>query len=274
MPRIPVLPRPLRAACLVAVLATLAGGGMAHADDETSRASETVGVTAGQPPRQSAPDFLFGRPRTVVGVSGGWLVASERGGIFDFTRGLLTINDGDFDTGAFRVHIGRSLSPRLDVMVEVGFSRATITSEYRDFVDVDGLEIVQTTELTQGPFGGSLRFWLRPRGREVGRFAWVPHRIAPYVGAGGGTQWYHFMQTGDFVDFVDLSIFTERLDSSGWTPSGHIFGGTSVNLTRHLFLGVEARYIWANTPLSADFVGFENIDLNGLRITIGIEYLF
>ena len=272
MPRIPAAHCPVRAACLVAVLASLTAGGTARAADDGTGAPDTV--PAGQRPRQSAPDFLFGRPRFVVGASAGWLVASASGGIFDFTRDLLTINDGDFDTGTFRFTFGRSVSPRLDLMLEAGFSRATITSKYRDFVDSDGLEIVQTTELTQGPLAGGLRFWLRPRGREVGRFAWVPSRLAPYVGAGGGVYRYHFTQSGDFVDFVDLSIFTAGLDSSGWTPSGHVFGGASVNLTPHLFANIEARYTWANTPLSRDFVGFDNIDLNGLRITAGIEYLF
>ena len=273
MPSTPVFLRPMRAACLLAVLASLAGG-TARAADDGAGPPETTRVRAGQPPRRSAPDFLFGRPRTVIGVSGGWLVASESGGIFDFTRTFLTVNDGDFDTGMFRFTFGRSVSPRLDLMVEGGFSRATITSAYRDFVDSDGLEIVQTTELTQGPLGGSVRFWLIPRGREVGRFAWVPNRIAPYVGVGGGTYRYHFTQSGDFVDFVDLSIFTDRLESSGWTPSGHVFGGASVNLMPQLFANVEGRYVWANTPLSRDFVGFDNIDLNGLRMTVGIEYLF
>ena len=180
-------------------------------------------------------DFLFGRPRTVVGVSGGWLAASQAGGIFDFTREVLTVNEGDFDTAALRFDAGRAVSPRLDVVAEVGFSRASVASEYRDFVDLDDLPIVQTTELTQVPVGGSLRFWLTPRGREVGRLAWVPNRIAPYVGAGGGARWYRFTQFGDFVDSVDLSIFTDRLESSGWTASGHVFAGASFSLTRHLF---------------------------------------
>ena len=274
MPSIPIFPHPMRGACLVAVMASLAAGGMAHADDEAVRAPETAGVTAGQPPARSAPDFLFGRPRFVIGASAGWLLASASGGIFDFTRDLLTIDEDDFDTGVFRFAFGWSLSPRLDLMLEAGYSRATITSMYREFVDADGLEIFQRTELSQGPLVGSLRFWLIPRGREVGRFAWVPRRIAPYVGAGGGLYRYHFTQIGDFVDFVDLSIFTDALESSGWTPSRHVFGGASVNLTPQLFANVEARYVWANTPLSDDFVGFDNIDLNGLRITIGIEYLF
>ncbi len=263
----------MRAACLVAVVVSLATGTARAADDDPG-APETTGVTAGQPPRQSDPDFLFGRPRTVVGVFGGWLAASQAGGIFDFTRELLTVDERAFDTGALRFVAGRSIGPRLDVQAEVGFSRATVTSEYRDFIDTDDLPIVQTTKLTQAPVGGSLRFWLTSRGREVGRLAWIPNRIAPYVGAGGGAQWYRFTQFGDFVDFVDLSIFTDRLESSGWTASGHVFAGTSVSLTRQLFFGVEARYVWAGTPLSADFVGFDNIDLNGFQATAGIEVVF
>ena len=274
MPRLPVFQHPMGAACLVAVLASLATGGTARAAEDDTGAPEITGAIAAQPPRQSDPDFLFGRPRTVVGVSGGWLAASQAGGIFDFTRELLTVNEGAFDTAALRFDVGRAVSPRLDVVAEVGFSRASVASEYRDFVDLDDLPIVQTTELTQAPVAGSLRFWLRPRGREVGRLAWVPNRIAPYVGAGGGTRWYRFTQFGDFVDFVDLSIFTDRLESSGWTASGHVFAGASVSLTRQLFLGVEARYVWADTPLSGHFVGFDNIDLNGFQATGGIEFVF
>ena len=268
------LPHPLRAACLVAVLASLTTGGTARAADDQTGAPAATGVRAGQPPRRSDPDFLFGRPRTVVGVSGGWLAASQVGGIFDFTRERLTVNEGDFDTTAFRFDVGRAVSPRLDVVAEVGFSRASVASEYRDVVDFDDLPIVQTTELAQASVGGSLRFWLRPRWREVSRLAWVPNRIAPYVGAGGGARWYRFTQAGDFVDFVDLSIFTDRLESSGWTASGHLFAGASASLTRQLFLGVEARYVWADTPLSGDFVGFDNIDLNGFQATGGIEFVF
>ena len=298
MSRLPVFQHPPPIACLVAVLATLATPGTARAADSEPDAPETSGVTAGQPGRQSAPDFLFGRPRSVVGVAWGWLVASQSGGIFDFTRDLLTVDEGDFDTGMFRLEAGLSIGPRLDVLAEVGFSGSAIASEYRDEVEtvVDtavevfagsvaaaaavrvvtatDLPIVQTTELMQSLVGGSLRFWLIPRGREVGRFAWVPNRFAPYVGAGGGAQWYRFTQFGDFVDFIDYSIFSDRLESSGWTASGHVFAGTSVNLTRKLFVGIEARYVWADTPLSQDFVGFDNIDLNGFQVTAGIEFVF
>ena len=262
-----------RGICVITLLATFAASGMAHAADGDTGAPETGVVTAGQLPRRD-PDFLFGRPRAFVGVSGGWLLASQTGGIFEFTRDLLTVEARDFDTAVFRFDAGWSIGPRLDLVTEVGFSRATIPSEYRDFVDDDDLPIVQTTQLTQAPVGGSLRFWLTPRGREVGRFAWVPSRVSVYAGAGGGALWYEFTQFGDFVDFVDLSIFTEELRSSGWTASGHVLAGASISLTRQLFLSVEARYRWAATPLTGDFVGFDNISLSGVQPTVGIEFVF
>ena len=135
MSRLPVFQHPPPIACLVAVLATLATPGTARAADSEPDAPETSGVTAGQPGRQSAPDFLFGRPRSGVGVAWGWRVASQSGGIFDFTRDLLTVDEGDFDTGMFRLEAGLSIGPRLDVLAEVGFSGSAIASEYRDEVE-------------------------------------------------------------------------------------------------------------------------------------------
>ena len=46
-----------------------------------------------------------------------------------------------------------------------------------------------------------------------------PHMVVPYIGGGGGFLWYEMSQTGDFVDFVDNSIFADTLVSSGAAPS-------------------------------------------------------
>jgi hypothetical protein len=255
---------------LAAALLSPVAGMVVHAAGRDADAGQPVS----QAPAPATADFLFRQPRGLLGVAGGWLVASQSGEIFDLVRGELTVGERDFDTAAVRFHVGRSIGPRLDLMAEVGFSRALINSEYRDLVDQDELPIAQTTELTETPVGGSLRFWLVPRGRAVGRFAWVPARVAPYVGLGGGTRRYRFIQFGDFVDFVDQSIFTDTLESSGWAASGHVFAGTSVNVSRPLFIDIEARYVWANTPLAGNFVGFDNIDLNGLQITGGVTFVF
>lgn len=219
------------------------------------------------------PDFLFSWPRTYVGVSGGWLATSQSGGIFDLTRELLTVGDGDFNSGVARFVIGRAISRRFDLSAEVGVSHATVLSEYRDFLEGD-LPITQTTEFSQAPVSATLRMWLVPRGRTIGRFAWVPAAFAPYVSGGVGTHWYRFTQFGDFVDVIDFSIFGDTFESSGWAASAHIAGGVSAHLVKQLFMTIEARYGWAATPLSNDFVGFDDISLDGLQVTGGIEFAF
>ena len=259
-------PSPLPAVIVVTLVAMVATASVvAAADHEVEQPA--------QPSLARSPDFLFGWPRTYVGVAGGWLAASARGGIFDLTRELLTVDRGDFDSGVVRFQVGRALSPRFDLSGEVGFSRATVLSEYRDFLEGD-LPISQATEFSQAPVSANLRVWLVPRGRAVGRFAWVPSRLAPYVGGGVGAYYYRFTQIGDFVNFVDSSIFTDNLKSSGWAAGAHVAGGLSIHMVRQLFLTVEARYGWAGTPLSEDFVGFEDIDLNGFQVTGGLELAF
>jgi hypothetical protein len=91
---------------------------------------------------------------------------------------------------------------------------------------------------------------------------------------GGGALWYQFEQNGDFVDFVDLSVFPDYFSSRGWTPSVYVFGGTNLHLYRILFLTFEGRYMWADAKLSSDFVDFDPIDLSGFRVSTGVSLAF
>ena len=119
-----------------------------------------------------------------------------------------------------------------------------------------------------------MKYYLKPRGREISRYAWVPYSFAPYVGGGGGLLWYRFRQAGDFVDSEDLSIFSDLFESEGWTATLHVVGGADIKLTPRLFLTVEACYAWADAELSPDFVGFDPIDLSGFKTTVGIDLVF
>jgi hypothetical protein len=219
-------------------------------------------------------DFLFGRPRGSVGVRGGWVFARAGSDLFTFVTERLTIDKSDFNAPAISADVAVALSSRAEAVVGFEFSRASTVSEYRDFVDNEGLPITQETALTEMNLGGSIRLTLLPRGREVSRLAWVPRRFVPYVGGGGGALWYQFKQSGDFVDFVDLSVFSDEFESSGWTPSLHAFGGFDMRLRPRLFLTVEGRYVWADAELSRDFVDFEEIDLAGFRLAAGVNILF
>jgi opacity protein-like surface antigen len=220
------------------------------------------------------PDFLFGLPRGAVGVRGGYFFASAQGDIYDFLTETLTIEPNDFDAFVLGVDFAWTLHSRLDAVFGFELTRPSIDSEYREFVEENDAPILQTTRLTTVPLTASLKLYVSPRGRQVSRFAFIPAKVRPYVGGGGGVIWYRLEQFGDFVDFEDLSIFTAELQSEGWGWEAQAFAGADFRLTPKLYLTFELRYLWMDASVSGDFVGFEPIDLGGLRTTGGIGFSF
>jgi len=87
-------------------------------------------------------------------------------------------------------------------------------------------------------------------------------------------MWYRFKQSGDFVDFSTLEIFSAELESSGWTATAYLGGGVDINISKHTCLTLDLRYSWANPDLGGDYVGFEPLDLSGLRTTAGLQWHF
>jgi hypothetical protein len=219
-------------------------------------------------------DFLFRRPRGLVSIRGGLLMPSENSDLFAFLQDQFTIEPGDFDSPSFAVDLGYSLTPRFDIVGGFDLARQSVDSEYRDFVDNNLLPIQQQSSLRQNSFTGSARFALLSRGRSVGNYAWIPTRVQPYVGGGGGIVFWELKQEGDFVDFQDLEVFSDVFTSSGASLSGHVLGGVDIQLYKRLFLTTEARYVWASGELSNEFVGFDPVDLSGLRLSAGINFVF
>jgi hypothetical protein len=248
--------------------------GLCGAAAATGPGDEAPAASAAAKPASPAPDFLFRRPSGSVGIGGSWVFARAGSDLFAFVEDQLTVDKGDFSAPAFAADVSLAIAPRLDAVFGFEFTRTSTRSEYRDFVDNDFLPIEQTTELKTINLGGSIQYALVARGREVSRLAWVPRRMTPYVGAGAGALWYEFRQFGDFVDFVDLSVFPDVFRSRGWTPTAHAFGGVDVHVYRRLFMIVEGRYVWASAKLGPDFVDFEPIDLAGFRMAGGVNVVF
>jgi hypothetical protein len=71
-----------------------------------------------------------------------------------------------------------------------------------------------------------------------------------------------------------MPVFTDVLDSKGWTPAAHVFGGVEVRLTRRLYATFDARYLWAAGDMGRPFEGFSALDLAGLRTSAGVNLLF
>lgn len=260
---------PCLSVCAVLLLAVSALPASAASDDQNPNAPSI------RPP--SSADFFLGRPRATVGVRGNWVVASAGSDIFDFVTEHLTLEKSSFNTPAFGVDLSINVAPRLDAMLGFELSKASTPSHYRQKSEQVGdrfLPIEQTTSLKQQSINAGVKFALLPAGRRVSRFAWIPNRFTPYVGAGGGVLNYDFEQVGDFVDFTNDNIFTSTFRSTGWAPSAHALGGADVHLFKRVFMSLEGRYTWSSAALDRDFVDFDPIDLKGFRVGAGFHYAF
>ena len=261
----------LLAACLTAA-APMMDGGIAFGGG----GDEPAAAAAQPPSTENRPDFLFGQPRGMVGISGGWLRAeggARDDGLLRALRDEVTIGERGYDSPLFRFAFGASVASRVDLVFDVDVSRSRTVSEWRDYsLNYYGPAPVQTTELTQVPLNAGVRFWVAPRGRRVGRLAWVPNTLAFHVGAGIGARWYRLAQFGEFLYPEDDWIEEERYVSQGWAASRHIAAGVSIRLSRQVFAVADVRRVWSSRVLADDFVG--RLDLDGLQMTGGIEFVF
>ena len=215
--------------------------------------------------------FLFRTPRASLSVRAGYDRAFAGGDLFSFVTSEMTLRRSDFGSITIAADLAATLGPQLDVVFAVGWSGSRKASEYRNWLDNNDLPITQTTSLERVPVTASLKWYALPRGRAVGRFAWVPAKAAPFVGAGLGAMWSRFHQVGDFIDFnsTDNAVFHDDFGSRSWTFTAQAFAGLEMNLGPRTFLTTEARYTWARAALGSDFSGYGRMDLSGLAVTAG-----
>jgi hypothetical protein len=226
-------------------------------------------------PPAGAPGFLFEMPRTTLGLRGGFTLRRANAGpedFYEFVTRELTLGRSDFNAFNIAAELGVVLAGPADLVFTAGHSTTSASSEFRDWVDQNDRPITQRTSLSTVAFTAAARWNLTSRGRQIGQFVWIPPRLLPYVGAGLGAIRYRLAQDGSFVDSRDLSIFSDRLASGGWTWLALLMAGTDYSLGKRLFASAEARYLWANAVLQQDFVSFDDgIDLSGLQFSLGLH---
>jgi hypothetical protein len=220
-------------------------------------------------------DFLFQEPKRYLGFRIGIFSPKADSDIFELITEELTLSKSDFRTLDFGFDLGFILHERVDLVFSLDFSSVDEGSESRDYVE-NGLPITQSTKFSQTPITAGIKYLLIPRGRQVGRYSWLPNTIVPYLTCGGGILPYEFKLHGDFVDdsTLELVIFSNSYKSSGTPFTYYLGGGTEFNISKSAFINLDFRYHWADDGLDSDFVGFAPIELGGYRLTAGIQWHF
>lgn len=235
-------------------------------------AATAVAVTRPSLAQSAGDGFLFHAPVFSFGVRGGFDRASAGSDVFSFVTRQLTLSRRDFSSATFGTDLAIPVSRSNDIVFDAGLTSVSRRSEFRDWVDQNNLPIEQTTSLRRVPLTLGIRHYLSPRGRSIGRFAWIPAARTTYIGLGAGLMNYRFRQFGDFVDFQTLNILPDEFTSNAWTPVLHALAGAEFSLGRFIMLTGEARYTWARGPMSRDYVRFNRIDLSGVSVTTGLSF--
>ena len=223
-------------------------------------------------------DFLLGTPRATLSLKAGLTLPRAGGGnggasLWDDLRDQFTVTTAGLRGTYIAGEVGIRASERVDVVFGVGYASSATRSEYRKWTYEDDLPINQTTEFTTTPLTAGLKVYLMPRGRAVGSYAWIPRTFNVYGGIAGGIVRYRFEQYGEFVDYVTLDIFTDRLLSVETGATAHFFAGIDIGVNRRMVFTGEARYGFANAPLDGyTFRGFADLDLTGMQISGGVGF--
>lgn len=226
---------------------------------------------------QGGDGFLFKEPHVTLKFESGYGFQRASSDIYDFLTDELTLNQRDFDAPYFGGEFAARITERLDLAISVGYQGASQRSEFIDYYEPIGdaeVPITQVTEFHLVPATASLRYFPFERGRTIGRFAWVPRSLAPFVGGGVGFVSHSLRQYGDFVDFETLEIFTDDFESEGRSFLARASAGVNISLGQQFLFTLEGRYGWSSADLDGDFIGFEPIDLDGAQLIGGIAVRF
>lgn len=248
--------------------------GLSVGSEVTSKLTPVLLAGAQDETGDTKADFLFQKPGKYFGFHIGGFFSGADSDLFDMVTRELTLDKSDFQALDFGVDLGINMREKIDLVFSIDHSNSDKSSEFRDFVDEQGLPITQTTSFSQTPLTVGIKYLLMPRGRQVGQYAWLPSTIVPFVGGGVGVLWYEFTQNGSFVDFETSEIFPANLKSSGNVGTLYLDAGADIHLYKMTYLTFNVRYSWAEDDLSQDFMGFNPIDLSGIRLTTGIQWHF
>jgi opacity protein-like surface antigen len=152
----------------------------------------------------------------------------------------------------------------LEAGIGVGFFQREVPTTYWDWTNDDGSEIQQRLKLRTVPVSATLKYL--PLGARRG--------FQPYIGIGVAMYLWKYSETGDFIDFNEMSVF-----NATYTGSGTSFGplatlGVRGRISSHIDLGAELRWQWGSGNLSTNDFLSSKIDRGGFNALGPLRYRF
>ena len=248
---------------------------------KTNRILLIVGVAvaaAWLPQAAFAQDgYMFRKPQVTFSMRLGTAQPAAQGDIFNFLTTELELDREDFAAFTWGGDINFRVDPKADIVLSVTVAQSSKRAAFERWEDSETGELIYNeTDLRRIPVTLGMKFFPLSRGREIGRYAYIPTRFSPYVGVAGGVMFYSLEQEGDFVDdSTDPPvIFTDWLESDGAAPTVQALAGADLWILPRVGINVEGRYGWASANLNDAFSDFDKIDLRGFQLTTGLSVRF
>ena len=143
-----------------------------------------------------------------------------------------------------------------------------------------GQPIPHIFTVSQTPISVGLK--ITPMGRRGG--------VIPYIGGAASLILFTVRIQGEMIDFSQPTDFWDlileewvigypvlatdaRVDNK-LAFGGNVFGGVMLPIANRISIEGEFKYFFGSGDISDAFVGFENHDLSGFQITVGVNYWF
>lgn len=154
------------------------------------------------------------------------------------------------------------------------------TQDLYAFEFLDGESIDHSFQVSVTPIQFSLK--IAPLGRR-GKFI-------PYVGGGAGLyiwnvkligwvidfsqpEWFEDTATGE--EFIGYPVFSaDAREENRFSVGYHALAGVMIPVARRISIELEFKYNFLKGKLSEGFEGFEDFDLGGIHISVGLNYWF
>lgn len=190
------------------------------------------------------------------------VIVNNIGSLLNRDQSLL--RPGDFNSASLGAEWLMALGDWLELGVDVGYSRRTVPTIYRDAISEDGFEIEQELRLRTIPVSGTVRFL--PAGRGT---------VQPFVGGGVSAINWRYSESGEFVDF-NGDLFRDSFVADGTEVAPVFLAGIRFAVGDAWLVGGEFRYQDAKGDTGGFDAGFlgDKIHLGGWTSNFGIHFRF